>query len=49
MGEIGVCDIELLTSNIQGVPVVTQWKLVNHEVAGLIPGPAKWVNNLGLP
>ena len=35
-----------------GVPVVAQWltnPTRNHEVAGLIPGLAQWVNDLVLP
>ena len=35
-----------------GVPVVAQWltnPTRNHEVAGLIPGLAQWVNNPELP
>ena len=37
---------------IRGVPVVAQWLMNptrNHEVAGLVPGLAQWVNNLALP
>ena len=35
-----------------GVPVVAQWltnPTRNHEVAGLVPALAQWVNNLALP
>ena len=35
-----------------GVPVVEQWltnPTRNHEVVGLIPALAQWVNNLALP
>ena len=40
------------TSENWGVPVVAQWltnPTRNHEVAGLVPAPAQWVNNLALP
>ena len=35
-----------------GVPAVVQWLTNltrNHEVAGSIPGLARWVNDLALP
>ena len=35
-----------------GVPVVAQWltnPTRNHEVAGLVPALAQWVNNSALP
>ena len=36
----------------QGVPVVAQWltnPTRNHEVAGLVPALAQWVNDPALP
>ena len=41
-----------LTKKRYGVPVVAQWSTNptrNHEVAGSIPAPAQWVNDLALP
>ena len=38
--------------NISGVPVVAQWltnPTRNHEVAGLVPALAQWVNDPALP
>ena len=38
--------------SLSGVPVVAKWLMnpaKNHEVAGLIPGLAQWVNDLVLP
>ena len=35
-----------------GVPIVAQWltnPTRNHEVAGLVPGLAQWVNDAALP
>ena len=35
-----------------GVPLVAQWLMYptrNHEVVGLIPGLAQWVEDLALP
>ena len=39
-------------SKIVGVPVVAQWIVNptrNHEVVGLVPALAQWVNDLALP
>ena len=37
---------------VTGVPVVAQWltnPTKNHEVAGLVPALAQWVNDPALP
>ena len=39
------------TKNLAGVPVMAQWlrsPARNHEVAGLLPGLAQWVEDLAL-
>ena len=41
-----------LKTFIPGVPVVAQWLtnlIRNHDVVGLIPGLAQWVEDLALP
>ena len=41
-----------IKKSIRGVPVVAQWltnPTRNHEVAGSIPGLARWVMDLALP
>ena len=43
---------KVLKTMIIVVPVVTQWLTNltrNHEVVGLIPALAQWVNDLALP
>ena len=40
-----------VTKTVQGVPVVVQWltnMTRNHEVLGLVPGLAQWVEDLAL-
>ena len=41
-----------LKATTAGVPVVAQWltnPTKNHEVEGLVPGLAQWVNDPALP
>ena len=45
-------DCILISIKGPGVPFVAQWLTNltrNHEVAGLVPALAQWVNNLALP
>jgi len=44
-------DMALSEISLPGVPVVAQWltnPTRNHEVAGLVPALAQWVNDLAL-
>ena len=44
--------IVLPKKGLMGVPIVAQWltnPTRNHEVVGLIPGLAQWVEDLALP
>jgi len=44
--------LELDKESREGVPIVAQWltnPTRNHEVEGLIPGLAKWVEDAALP
>ena len=43
---------EIFQKASAGVPVMAQWltnPTRNHEVAGLVPALAQWVNDLALP
>ena len=45
-------DLNFLKLMVEGVPVVAQWltnPTGNHEVAGLVPALAQWVNDPALP
>ena len=52
-GPITRTEIETVIKKLPtGVPVVAQWLTNltrNHEVAGLVPALAQWVNDLALP
>ena len=41
-----------MLKGVSGVPIVAQWLtnlIRNHEVAGLVPALAQWVNDPALP
>ena len=44
--------LEKPKESTRGFPVVVQWlpnPTRNHEVSGLVPAPAQWVNDPALP